>query len=78
MYKVRYLVPTAGGKLKEHRLEISEYSEFKAFLEQSDRFGYEVVPNPMCDGCIWLDCECEGSKNHVYTACNNKLLPEVS
>ena len=74
MFKVRYLAPTAGGGLREHQLDLDSYSEFKAFLEKSDNFGYEVVANPMCDGCIWLDCKCEGSLNHVYTGCNNKLL----
>ena len=72
--KVRYLVPTVGGVFREHQLEISGANEYRAFLEQSDRLGYEVIINPMCSDCMGVECACEGSKNHYYTFCNNKYV----
>ena len=71
-FEVHYIVPTAEGGKKEHVLTVGSSTEYMALYDRCKKFGYTILRNAMCDGCLRLGVDCNGSLNWVYTGCVNR------
>ena len=69
MYEIHYKVQTSDGKKREHTVKVQRYEEYAKLLKQCEKFGYEVMYNPMCRNCAKLNVDCDGERSYVYTGC---------
>ena len=65
MYEVHLKRP--DGKIIV--LKYSSAKEAEEAFEFAAKYEFEIIKNPMCDGCSNRGKNCIGEKNHVWTGC---------
>ena len=65
MYEVHLL--RSDGKIVV--LKYSSRCEAEEAFRFAEKYQFEVLTNPICDGCSKRGHECVGTKNFVWTGC---------